>query len=498
MTDRAMIAVSIDLRNKYPHLRFGSCTRLPDAIVDIKLHDGTTLQRKLKASYETSLLTPWKDGEEGLENELRALHGGLHPVTDVVVADDPIREMAARTWIDEKALLRRDKLLLDPGRENEWLCYDAWLQQAESPVATTIRELNAQEFLVNKYTGDLQPSTRRRRGRAEQESEYGPGVDGEPPYTTTEVYGLSFRTQGNMVSSEAAFYVAAETGDLSTMHRILASGHVAIDNVFATGVFGSALAVASVKGHVEIARLLVERKADGYSCVPTRVEVEGITGGSGQMSPVELACMYGHVEILDILAKIPEGDFTIFDTLEMTVLQSGLLIAAVRGHTQVVAYLLEACALIVVFLPPMPNYAQNTRDLGLARRDGLHIWAKYLRPEIHRLLAEDVEHGVGLTQGCSDQVKALLEHSPWSVPDMPRFAKTEDEIRTGHSTAYTMISPEPLWLDRFRERRVKDMDEKQPEGHKDMELKACACPICVMEVGIFDDLISTITRRGRR
>ncbi len=101
LVDRAMIDVSLELREKNPDLLFSSCTRLPDVIIS---------DQKYKANHETGKLVPWEQGEKGLAAHLRAIHGGLYPQSNIVVADDPIAEIAARTWIDQKARLDRGKL----------------------------------------------------------------------------------------------------------------------------------------------------------------------------------------------------------------------------------------------------------------------------------------------------------------------------------------------------------------------------------------------------
>ena len=131
--DRAMIDVSLELRQKYPQLLFSSCTRLPDVI---------TSKGKFKADFRTSRLVPWKDGEKGISTELRAIHGGLFPQSHIVVADNPTAEIAARTWIDQKAGLDRSELLQVP--------YHDWLAKAGKDVVDAIGELNS-DFLPNKF-----------------------------------------------------------------------------------------------------------------------------------------------------------------------------------------------------------------------------------------------------------------------------------------------------------------------------------------------------------
>lgn len=105
LVDRALIDVAVELREKYPGVLLASCTRMPDVI---------TTKGNFKASFMTAKLGPWPQGEKGIANELRAIHGGLYPQSDIVVADNPAAEIAARVWIDKKLRLDRKKLLNGP------------------------------------------------------------------------------------------------------------------------------------------------------------------------------------------------------------------------------------------------------------------------------------------------------------------------------------------------------------------------------------------------
>ncbi|KAK8023809.1 ankyrin repeat protein [Apiospora rasikravindrae] len=134
LVDRAMIDVSLELRKEYPELLFASCTRLPDVI---------TSKGKFKAGFKTSRLEPWKTGEQGLDSEIRAMHGGLYPQSHISIADNPTAEIAARTWIDQKAKLERSELLL--GKP-----YFEWLAQAGQETVDAVMALNG-DFLPNKF-----------------------------------------------------------------------------------------------------------------------------------------------------------------------------------------------------------------------------------------------------------------------------------------------------------------------------------------------------------
>lgn len=134
--DRAMIEVSLDLRKLYPQMVFSSCTRLSDVYL-----------RDSDAEYTADLLAgrlkPKLTGESGIPARLRALHGGLYPHSDIVVADDPVAEIAARTWIDEYAQLDRSQLIT--------MTYDDWI--AQNPMVKTIVDgLNA-KFWPNMVGG---------------------------------------------------------------------------------------------------------------------------------------------------------------------------------------------------------------------------------------------------------------------------------------------------------------------------------------------------------
>lgn len=124
--DRAMIEVSLELRRSYPHMVFSSCTRLSDVYL-------TGSDAEFTRDLMEGNLKPQITGDKGIAARLRTIHGGMYPQSDLVVADDPIAEIAARTWIDEFAGLDRSQLLT--------MTYDDWLAQDPS-VKEVIDELN--------------------------------------------------------------------------------------------------------------------------------------------------------------------------------------------------------------------------------------------------------------------------------------------------------------------------------------------------------------------
>ncbi|KAI0514645.1 hypothetical protein F5B22DRAFT_647402 [Xylaria bambusicola] len=133
-----MIEVSPELSKLYPEMIFSSCTRLSD--VYFKDSDA-----EYTADLQTGRLKPKLTGERGIPARLRALHGGLYPQSDLVVADDPIADIAARTWIDEYAQLDRAQLIT--------MTYDDWIAQ-DPTVKEVIDELNI-KFWPNAVGGTV-------------------------------------------------------------------------------------------------------------------------------------------------------------------------------------------------------------------------------------------------------------------------------------------------------------------------------------------------------
>lgn len=145
--DRVLIDVALELREKNSELLFSSCTRLPDYIIDHKNY---------KANWQTSRLEAWKDAdtdENGISAALRAIHGGLYPRSDIVVADDPLAEIAARSWIDQEFGLDRRELL-------NGVSYYDWLEKSRGRktfateyrkrMIESVKKLNA-SFKANTY-----------------------------------------------------------------------------------------------------------------------------------------------------------------------------------------------------------------------------------------------------------------------------------------------------------------------------------------------------------
>lgn len=137
-----MIDVSLELRADYPNLNFLSCTLL----CDVRTPSGNEFFTEIR----TGRLNPKPRGETGLPKKLRSIHGGLYAQSDLVVADDPFAEIAARTWTDEYAKLDRSQLLT--------LIYGEWVAQAENDVVVAVSELNG-PFLPNTFDGTSDEDT---------------------------------------------------------------------------------------------------------------------------------------------------------------------------------------------------------------------------------------------------------------------------------------------------------------------------------------------------
>lgn len=136
--DRAMIEVSLRIRKDCPQLYSSSCTRL----CEVRLPNGD----EYNASIVHGGLYQKPQGEKGISSKLRGIHGGLYPQSDLVVADDPLAEIAARTWIDEYKRLDRSQLLRMPYRD--------WIAQGGEEITTAVKALNG-PFLPNTWEGTL-------------------------------------------------------------------------------------------------------------------------------------------------------------------------------------------------------------------------------------------------------------------------------------------------------------------------------------------------------
>ncbi|KAK4163138.1 hypothetical protein QBC43DRAFT_290104 [Cladorrhinum sp. PSN259] len=110
----------------------------PEILFDSRV-DRLMLGVALKLRKDTHM--PHPQGEKGMINELRSVHWRFYPQSDIVVADDPIAEIAARTWTDEYAKLDRAELL--------YKSWNEWLQQGGDELVEAVREING-PFLPNR------------------------------------------------------------------------------------------------------------------------------------------------------------------------------------------------------------------------------------------------------------------------------------------------------------------------------------------------------------
>lgn len=338
--DRFMIDVSLELREKYPELLFASCTRLPDVI---------TSHGRFKAWFKTSKLVRWYDGEKGLSNELRAIHGGLYPQSHIAIADNPLAEIAARTWIDEELKLDRSDLLRVPYRE--------WLESAgKEDAVKAIDHLNS-EFLPNKYGGPVDHTSAEagdgssssaeshartldwvmqmleKQGqwqspevitsvqspeRTEEEaghdahdasiSEYGgtqppAGAASEPVVVLVAGKRYTFTTPASARNAVAglAAYKAAEEGNEVALQRYISDGYNVNTH---SGLFGTALGAACAKGHTAIAELLLHYGADIYAEADLYEEHARASLYPEHMkTPLEHAASNGHTRIVEMLLR---------------------------------------------------------------------------------------------------------------------------------------------------------------------------------------------------
>ncbi|KAF3058628.1 Ankyrin repeat and KH domain-containing protein 1 [Daldinia childiae] len=319
LVDRAMIDVSLELRREHPDLLFCSCTRLPDVIAS---------DQKYKAHHQSGNMVGWERNEEkGLAAKLRAIHGGLYPQSNIAVADDPIAEIAVRTWIDQNSALDRSELLQKP--------YYEWLRQAGTEVYDAVNNLNG-DFLPNR-TGDPVDST-----------PTNPGTNsinlGSPPDSTErtrlwrdDVNDIAQResqltnvdNEDSQAEEEAdlqqetydvAAYKAAEHGNDEVLQELIFKG---ADINASTGFFGSALAVACAKGHYETVQILLDNGAN-------------INGPrNGFCCPLQVASHEGHVDIIQLL--LDKGvDINASNSIYGTALAD----ACAQGHEDIVKLLL--------------------------------------------------------------------------------------------------------------------------------------------------------------
>ncbi|KAG6364153.1 hypothetical protein INS49_005751 [Diaporthe citri] len=178
--DRAMIEVSLELKKLYPRMIFSSCTRLSDVYYGHSDAEYT-------ADLLTGSLKPKPTGQQGIPARLRAIHGGMHPQSDLVVADDPMAEIAARTWIDEYARLDRTQLMN--------MTYDAWIAQ-NPKVKEVVDGLNV-KFWPNTVGGTP--------GGAQKQQGFVPAAKSQKPSSAQKLGGAQ-KQEGIVPAAESQGY----------------------------------------------------------------------------------------------------------------------------------------------------------------------------------------------------------------------------------------------------------------------------------------------------
>lgn len=319
--DRVMIDVSLQLRENHhielrkkpnhPNLLFSSCTRLADVIV---------LGQNYKAHHQDGKFIRWAEGEAGIPAKLRAIHGGLYPQSNLVVADDPLAEIAARTWIDEYAELDRGELLKMP--------YYEWLRQGKGNTFDAVNSLNG-VFLPNKIevpvdipaVDSMTPASQVDQANdvilwiEDQRQRFGSAGD-----ERNEDLENQDPASDAALSSKA--HQAAGDGNQGLLEKILtdaADAHVPIKT------FGDALAAACANGHENIVRLLLGNGVDASL--------------SGRMYgvPLKTAAAYGHDTIVALLLN--ENGVYIDASGEHE--STALAVACSKGHIDTVKLLLD-------------------------------------------------------------------------------------------------------------------------------------------------------------
>ncbi|KAK4150798.1 hypothetical protein C8A00DRAFT_45879 [Chaetomidium leptoderma] len=379
--DRAMIDVSVEVRKRYPTLLFSSCTRLPDVI---------TPKGEYKAWHETSRLVRWDDGEKGLAAKLRAIHGGLYPQCQLVVADDPAAEIAARIWIDQRSGLDRSQLL--------HMTYTEWLARAPEDVVAAITNLNNQDFMPNKFGDSTTPGASGKkpdrtmelntkiRSWLEDLQSLKPMGDGnqhsvDEHWAEDKSKQATARSQLSIISDDdqhhegvmlnwenrrrnhfstgtssdpiilriwgkeyifenvvdvkrslasMAAYKAAEEGNEQMVRNLLAIGA----NIDAfTGYYGTPLAAACRHGHGTVVKLLLDADAD--------VHMNRFFG-----TPLELAAGAGHRDVVEMLLAVLKRKQAHYDMSERLLCSTGTALheASAAGHEAVAALLLDSGA----------------------------------------------------------------------------------------------------------------------------------------------------------
>ncbi|KAK0667869.1 hypothetical protein QBC41DRAFT_278083 [Cercophora samala] len=395
LVDRVMIDVSLNLRKRYPDLLFSSCTRLPDV---------TTPERPYKTGFHNAELGRFKDGEAGLSSKLRALHGGLYPRSHLVVADDPMTEIAARTWIDEEGKMNREQLL--------HMSYERWLATCpRQEVRKGILALNGRDFVANKF--DPAYPLERPPPALEKVANWRQGINSSLETPNGD--------PATIMTSWSA-YKAASKGDVARLRDLIARRVHLNDS---TGTYGTPLAVASAKGHHAIVQLLLNAGAD--------ISLDQVWGGPTEVStfygfPLELASYYGHGHIVKtLLKKVDEQMGINHQPTKNQYIRAALHHSSDQGHEAVVQQLINAGADVESL-----GDRYEATPLQVASSRGKIKVVNLLLQNKAKVNAHGMRHCTALRAACRyghvDVAKLLLQHG--AVLDFPLESWFLPEIRT--------------------------------------------------------------------
>ncbi|EGX91946.1 ankyrin repeat-containing domain [Cordyceps militaris CM01] len=513
--DRAMIDVSLELREKHPQLIFASCTRLPDVI---------TPDAKYKASHETAKLVRWDEGEKGISAKLRAIHGGLYPQCQLVVADDPAAEIAARTWIDEELGLDRSELL--------GMTYYEWLAKAPADVAAAIKNLNEQDFMPNRFGYPTTPELGGRQLNTTIESNIGvmewlKGVQQATPVPTSDARNdtrTSFHDEeGRDEPAMAAINHGTTWNDdrCRESHRenILPSyfsSDVRSGPVQSTLVFGKRYykleSVANWSQTLVNIKLYQAAQSGNYWQVRIALEnganIHACSGSAG--TPLVAACSSGHVKVVKVLLEKLRQDPSNMDESGYLHVGDALHRAAVQCQERVVALLLDSGANVhsrtkegFTALEMACRVFRESSIIDMLRAKGGEFNASDMAAEnasalqqacrrgnlylAHRLLREGavIEHAPDVDETFSSEIRCLLGEMRMEREklDGTRLTASQPEGPVDDGMAHRDIYRNGV--QRRTARRVHRWKRyaifKLPPVPKAPKLRDCGCVICFVD-----------------
>ncbi|CAI8017368.1 Protein TANC2 [Geodia barretti] len=213
---------------------------------------------------------------------------------------------------------------------------------------------------------------------------------GELSDFTQHVHSCQFRYLQVSTQERTELHDAAERGDVEAVERLLSTSVNINSRTEDEG--DTALLVASLRGHVEVVRLLL--KAGAAVFIPDK---DGL-------SPLYVASQEGHTEVVDVLVKAG-ADVNQATTKESCSVPLGA--AAGKGHTETVQRLLEAGANVnhqnKEGLTPVNSASlkghtavvqlliENGADISICQKDGaspLYVASEYGHSDVVDILLE--------------------------------------------------------------------------------------------------------------